>query len=245
LKKNDEGTSKALDDKAASLGDKRLAGKARSDLDNARANQQLPAPQAEATPVPAAPPAPAVGAGGIVGGVSGRAGGTKEESLRDAQKSKSLETSTEMMQAERKEKSAQGPRFALAGSALKDSAARDPRFILAPDGRHAWHVGAAGTIEATADGGKSWSPQTSEVLGDLKSGSAPSEKVCWIVGQAGTILLTTDGGMEWTKINSPLQEDLSGVHAVDAKHASIWNVTNQKSYETADGGITWMPAANE
>ena len=118
-------------------------------------------------------------------------------------------------------------------------------MIVAPDGKHAWRVGAAGKIEATTDGGKAWNSQASGLSKDLASGSAPSESVCWIVGKAGTILLTTDGGMHWIQIPSPVQDDLGGIHAVDAKHASIWNLRNRKSFETADAGVNWTPTANE
>ncbi len=128
---------------------------------------------------------------------------------------------------------------------LRKIAATDPRMILAPDGKHAWRLGSAGMIEATTTGGKLWSLQTSGVLTELKSGSAPSESVCWIVGKAGTILLTTDGGNHWARIVSPIQEDLGGVHAVDARHSSIWDVANRRGFETADGGVTWTTAANE
>jgi hypothetical protein len=121
----------------------------------------------------------------------------------------------------------------------------NPHLILAPDGKRAWRIGAVGIIESSSDVGLNWKAQKSEVNVDLTAGSAPSDRVCWVVGKAGTILLTTDGGKHWKLIASPLAEDLGGVHALDAKHASIWNVANQKSFETADGGMTWTPTANE
>jgi len=66
----------------------------------------------------------------------------------------------------------------------------------------------------------------------LLTGSAPSDKVCWVVGRVGAILLTTDGGAHWTLISSPLSEDLGGIRATDALHATIWNARNTKSFET-------------
>jgi hypothetical protein len=128
---------------------------------------------------------------------------------------------------------------------LREIAAANPHVILAPDGKRAWRVGAAGIIESSDDSGITWKAQKSQVNVDLSAGSAASDRVCWVVGKAGTILLTTNGGKHWKLIVSPLVEDLGGVHAVDAKHASIGNVGNQKSFETADGGMTWTPAANE
>jgi Photosynthesis system II assembly factor YCF48 len=128
---------------------------------------------------------------------------------------------------------------------LRSIAAADRRYILAPGEKYAWQVGNAGSIEYSADHGKTWKPQTSGVAADLTAGSAISDKVCWVVGKAGTVILTTDGGKHWKPLASPLTDDLGGVHAADAMHASIWDVSNRKSYETSDGGVTWIRTANE
>lgn len=123
--------------------------------------------------------------------------------------------------------------------------ASDFHLIDTPSKKTRWRAGHAGRIEFSSDGGASWSQQTSNVLVDLTAGSAPSEKVCWIVGRAGTILLTTDAGSHWALLHSPLQEDLGGVRATDALHATIWNLGNTKVLETADGGVTWTPATSQ
>jgi hypothetical protein len=115
------------------------------------------------------------------------------------------------------------------------------RLIRAPGSNVFWRPGPAGLLEYSKDGGASWSRQTSGVLVDLLSGSAPSDKICWIVGRAGAVLLTTDGGDHWKAVIPPLAEDLGGVLATDALHATIWNLRNTKSFETADGGVTWKP----
>jgi photosystem II stability/assembly factor-like uncharacterized protein len=128
---------------------------------------------------------------------------------------------------------------------LLQIAAGNRRYIVAPGQAYAWRLGDAGKIERSTDRGKTWRPQSSGVTADLTAGSATSDKVCWVVGKAGTLLLTADGGKHWTLLSSPIQEDLGGVRATDASHASIWNVTNRISYETADGGETWQRAANE
>ena len=116
-----------------------------------------------------------------------------------------------------------------------------PYVISAPGNKTLWRVGHIGMIEFSSDGRASWSRQISNVLVDLTAGSAPSDKICWVVGQAGTILLTTDGGSHWTTIHSPLSENLGGVRASDALHATIWNLANTKVFETSDGGVTWKP----
>jgi photosystem II stability/assembly factor-like uncharacterized protein len=117
--------------------------------------------------------------------------------------------------------------------------------ISSPGGKKIWRVGPNGQILYSKDHGQSWLLQTSGVSANLTAGSAPSEKVCWIVGAAGTLLRTTDGGDHWQTITAPITGDLGGVHAADARHASIWDAPNHLGYETSDGGATWKPSANE
>ena len=132
----------------------------------------------------------------------------------------------------------------VSASAALMARVSDLHLIVTPAKKTLWRAGAAGLIEFSSDGGASWSRQTSSVLVDLTAGSAPSEKVCWIVGRAGTILLTSDAGSHWAILHSPLEEDLGGVRAADARHATIWNLGNTKVFETADGGVSWNPAAS-
>jgi hypothetical protein len=120
----------------------------------------------------------------------------------------------------------------------------NPRLISPPGSSFIWRAGRSGLIELSKDGGSSWSRQSSGVLADLLTGSAPSDKVCWIVGRVGAILLTTDGGAHWTLISSPLSEDIGGIRATDERHATIWNARNTKNFETSDGGLTWKPVPN-
>jgi hypothetical protein len=115
----------------------------------------------------------------------------------------------------------------------------DPTWITTPDASAIWRAEHAGLIEYSQDGGQSWSRQPSGVLVDLLTGSATSDKVCWIVGRVGAILLTTDSGAHWKLISSPLKEDLGGIQATDALHATVWNARGTKSYATSDGGLTW------
>jgi len=126
-------------------------------------------------------------------------------------------------------------------TALELAAVSNPHLIPAPGSKVIWRAGRSGVIELSKDGGSSWSRQTSGVLSDLLTGSAPSDQVCWIVGRVGAILLTTDGGAHWALLSSPLSEDLGGIRATDALHATIWNARNTRSFETSDGGLTWTP----
>ena len=117
----------------------------------------------------------------------------------------------------------------------------NPAMISPPGSNVVWRVGRSGLIEFSKDAGASWSRQVSGVLVDLLTGSAPSDQVCWIVGRPGAILLTIDGGAHWKVLQSPLAEDLGGVRASDALHATIWNARSTKSFQTSDGGLTWFP----
>jgi len=120
----------------------------------------------------------------------------------------------------------------------------DSRLITAPSSTFVWLPGRAGLIAFSRDGGRSWTRQPSGVLVDLLTGSATSESVCWIVGRAGAILLTTDAGGHWKLLSSPLKEDLGGIRATDAQHATIWNAHGTKYFATSDGGLTWQPAVH-
>jgi len=117
----------------------------------------------------------------------------------------------------------------------------NPRLIAPPSSTFLWRAGRGGLIEVSKDSGSSWLRQSSGVLSDLLAGSAPSDQVCWIVGRGGAILLTADGGAHWRVVSSPLTEDLGGVRATDALHATIWNARATKSFQTSDGGLTWTP----
>ncbi len=233
LTQGDEASSGGMELKPASPEVARAQAQLRAELgvsrDQSAAAKNAPAPVARV-------------AGGLA---AAGASGSKKESAAEADKVKAAAATTEAVMNLEEKPAVQSMQYSARVSALRKIAATDPRMILAPDGEHAWRLGATGVIEATEDGGKSWKLQTSGVLSELRNGSAPSDNVCWIVGKVGTILVTVDGGRHWNQINSPLQEDLGGVHAVTAKHASIWNLSNTRSFETADGGVTWTPAANE
>lgn len=143
------------------------------------------------------------------------------------------------------------PQSAFNGRAMMRAAAlQNPHVIAAPGEKQLWRIGPAGSLEHSKDKGLNWISQISGVYTDLLAGSAPSAKVCWIVGASGTILRTTDGGTHWSKLDSPVLHDLTGVHATDATHATIWFVPDQqtglvKTYQTSDGGSTWVAVPNE
>jgi photosystem II stability/assembly factor-like uncharacterized protein len=133
---------------------------------------------------------------------------------------------------------------------MRAAALQNPYIIAAPSEKQLWRIGPAGSLEYSKNKGLNWIPQISGVYVDLLGGSAPSGKVCWVVGASGTVLRTTDGGTHWTKLDSPVTNNLTGVRATDAMHASIWFVPDQqtglvKTYQTTDGGRTWFSVPSE
>jgi hypothetical protein len=109
--------------------------------------------------------------------------------------------------------------------------------IPTPDRSVIWRAGEAGLVERSEDGGKTWKGQITSASADLLAGSAPAPNVCWVVGRGGTILLTTDGE-NWRKINSPTDADLVGIHATNAKKATV-EASDGTRFVTEDGGVTW------
>jgi hypothetical protein len=198
-----------------------------ADLDKAGAQKVPPVPAAKSAvtgaAAPAAPPPPPPAS------PSGAAGGQLQSAGAFAQ--------TEVVT------SADVARQATYNHAVS-KVAFDIR-IAAPGGKRIWSVGPGGQILYSKDSGLTWLPQFSGVPANLTGGSAPSDKVCWLIGAAGTLLRTTDSGYHWQVIRSPISGDLGGVHASDAKHASIWDAPNRVRYETSDGGATWKQSANE
>jgi hypothetical protein len=136
---------------------------------------------------------------------------------------------------------------ALAGSSasVRKIASANRSVIVAPDNRRVWIAEESGSVLHSSDAGRTWTPQHTGASADLLTGAAPSSSVVWIVGRTGTILLTTDAGKHWKRIPSPITEDLGGIHAADAAHATVWDAKNRKSFETQDGGAHWALAANE
>ncbi len=122
---------------------------------------------------------------------------------------------------------------------LIDLAMLPARMVVASNEKSIWRFGERGAIAHSSDGGKTWKSQEVPVTATLTSGSAPAKNICWIAGAAGTLLRTTDGGKHWQLIIAPIAGDLGGVMASDGKHATIWDVSRQATYQTSNGGKNW------
>lgn len=83
-------------------------------------------------------------------------------------------------------------------------AARRFRFNAASfvDKKRGWAVGAEGHVFKTADGGRTWSEQNSEVRADLFDVKFLDELEGWAAGEQGTLIHTVDGGRRWAVVPS-------------------------------------------
>jgi len=109
--------------------------------------------------------------------------------------------------------------------------------VVSPDPSIRWRIGAAGSIQRSADGGATWVAQASGVAQDLTAGTSPQRGVCWIVGRAGTVLLLTNGNL-WRRLEFPETIDLTQVDARDGSAATV-TASDGRRFQTADGGQTW------
>ncbi len=115
--------------------------------------------------------------------------------------------------------------------------------------RLGWAVGEDGTILATGDGGKTWTPQTSGTKALLNSVHFTADgqrggAVGGLVGEGWTILATLDGGKTWTPQTSGTSASLDSVHfTADGQRG--WAVgANGMILATGDGGNKWTPQAS-
>lgn len=124
-------------------------------------------------------------------------------------------------------------------------ATRDLNGVAFPSPQQGWTVGAAGVVLTSADGGTSWSAQTSGTSSDLYDVSFADTRRGWVAGASDTVLKTTDGGSTWergtTGIGGAL---LRSIDSVGALHAWIAGNTTFPSIgnvvaATTDGGTTW------
>jgi hypothetical protein len=201
------------------------------------------APVRAAAPPLAPPPAPMT-YGAAVGGAAGR-----EKARADLKTVPPAASQTVTVQTEEAPVNGRNESLMAKQGVSNELAELSPGvlngLILTPDNRVFWKLQPAGTVQLTTDGGKDWKSLETGANEDLTTGFAPSSNVCWIAGRSGTLLLTKDRGTHWSRINTPIAGDLGGVHAADAKHASIWDATRHTSYETSDGGSTWKQTTDQ
>ncbi len=118
------------------------------------------------------------------------------------------------------------------------------------DSQNGWAVGFDGTILRTADGGLTWTAQTSGLEGSERSLLAVaclSPSTAWVVGH-GVALLTTDGGAHWLQSRSVVGAGPTpaGSHDVDFAGARRgWAAHGLEILATSDGGMHWTTRHKE
>jgi len=111
--------------------------------------------------------------------------------------------------------------------------------VLVIDASHGWAVGADGTIVATADGGTTWSAETSGTTQWLEGVSFADASHGWAVGYNGTILATSNGGATWSAQSSGTPcTPLYGVQFVGT-YFGVAVGAGGTIVTTYDGGTTW------
>lgn len=113
------------------------------------------------------------------------------------------------------------------------------------DALHGWAVGVNGVIQATSDGGITWTPKVSGTPGVLTAVKAVDTSTIWVVGTGGIILKSTDGGTTWLGQISGTTQDLRAIAATDTNRAWVVGGNSSASVApliaTTNGGATWIP----
>jgi len=101
---------------------------------------------------------------------------------------------------------------------LRDAA--NPRFTAASCAGQSlgWAVGLAGSIYTTADGGRTWYGQKSNVDADLFDVKFVDAAEGWAVGSDGVLLHTIDAGTHWIVVSSGTSHVLQRVFFTDRNH---------------------------
>lgn len=92
-------------------------------------------------------------------------------------------------------------------------------FFVNP--RTGWAVGSNGKIYATANAGKFWREQTSNINKDLTDVYFTSASEGWAVGDAGAILYTRTAGSVWNAVESNARHKLEKVFFVGKKGFAV------------------------
>ncbi len=93
------------------------------------------------------------------------------------------------------------------------------RAVFFVDASIGWAVADGGKIIKTANGGSTWTTQTSGTTQNLWGVSFADASNGWVVGKGGTVLRTTDGGTTWASETSGTTNDLYDVKALSATTA--------------------------
>ena len=104
-----------------------------------------------------------------------------------------------------------------------------------------WIVGEFGVILTTADGGRTWTAQSSGVDTTLFGVSFKDAENGWAVGIEQVLLHTTDGGANWKQIDLPVRKGfVLALYDVAVKGSYGWAIGDSGLLlRSTDGGETW------
>lgn len=106
-------------------------------------------------------------------------------------------------------------------------------------------VGSGGAIWKSADGGDTWTEQTSGTANTLYSIYAVSNTVAWAVGNAGTIVSTTDGGANWVTHTQSGVLTTSKMTTVTFIGSNGWiGALAGQVFLSTDSGANWVAATS-
>lgn len=114
----------------------------------------------------------------------------------------------------------------------------DLRGVWSGSSTEAWAAGFSGTIAHTADGGETWSLQTSPTASHFEGVAGAGTSDLWAFGSGGAIVHTTNGGASWATQASATGQTLTGGWAASASEAWIVG-TNATILHTTDAGSNW------
>jgi photosystem II stability/assembly factor-like uncharacterized protein len=110
------------------------------------------------------------------------------------------------------------------------------------DSKMGWAAGGSGVILRTADGGSTWTTQTSNASAELHGLWFEDARTGHVVGEQGTILVTRDGGETWGRQRSGVTVSLRAVQFVDSKTGFVAGGDESGPgvlLRTLDGGASW------
>lgn len=111
------------------------------------------------------------------------------------------------------------------------------------DSKLGYAVGINGRISKTADGGTTWTAQTSSVTKYLVSADFVNSEIGYVGGELGTLLKTSNGGANWSKQTSGTLHDIISIRFTDATTGYALTKSsgsyNGSVIKTTDGGANW------
>jgi hypothetical protein len=106
-----------------------------------------------------------------------------------------------------------------------------------------WSISAAGKVQRSRDGGKSWEELDVDKKVVFRVVFAVGPDV-WLGGSKGALYHSTDGGQHWTRVKISagaitVEDDVIHIEFKDAQHGTLKTATGD-SWTTADAGQNWQ-----